>query len=392
MRRSPHATVAAVMALALAMGWSATLSTEPHYLAAVTWPIGLVTGAALLQGRLGGYVVLLAGGLAVLAGYVVAGDPVVESLGIAGAQLAGAAAVIGVLTAFGDRPRATILSESDIARYIAAACAGAGVAAVVVAVWNTAFTDVGVGRSALELGAAHLASQLVLLPWFVQRRYHRSLARWPEHVLQWLVTLTLTIVVFTSTDQAALAFVVISALALGSRRLGTTASLAQLFAVTAVVGAATLHGRGVFVGRAELFGYEGDISSLLMHAFSVCAALVVVPLVMTVGLQVTRAREAADRARPPEADPAERRVGGHHRRRPRLHHLLRSRCRAAPRLPGRRGGRTPDPARHRRRADPSRGRAGRRRVPGDLPCPPGPARPVRAAGSAARTASSAPTW
>ncbi len=296
MLRSPHQRTLVVLAVAVVMGLGSTTGTHATLLVSTTWPVGLLAGAAIWQrSRLHGYVVLNIGAVALVATFRIGGWSWTESIGISLAQILGAAATVCVLTSVGRR-RALFVSEKDIAWYAVSALTGGLVAGTAIGVWYLVALDGDPVRAAFGLGAQHLASQLVLLPWFVSKRTYQGLAGRTEQVVQWSALAVVTTLVFSLGERPTLTFVVVVVLAWGARRLGTTETLAQLLLTVLIAGSLSYAGRGPFAAGGTFMGASADVPVLLMQWFTICCSLVVVPLVLTVSLQ-QQALRAASRER-----------------------------------------------------------------------------------------------
>lgn len=286
----------AVLAAALALGWGAT-SADVGLAAATPWPVGLLTGAVLWQARrLEMLAVLTVALLGMSAGFSASGwgD---DAFGVPLAHVSGVAVAVVVLTSAGRR-RAALLTESDIGRYVGACLIGALSAAVVIGVWcGLAEGRVGYDEMVAIL-TTHAASQLVIVPFFLRRLGHAALAGHAEQIACWVVTVMITILVFIVVEPSAVSFAVVAALAWASRRLGDGEGLLLMVAVAVLAILLTIQGLGPFDPAPARLDWTPDGPMMLVQFFVFCCAIVVVPTLLTVGLEQASLREASqERAR-----------------------------------------------------------------------------------------------
>ena len=281
--------VAAAVAGALAVAWSPD-GTRGGEL----WPVGLASGALLLAGRRA-WVLGLALVPLTFAGYALfdaADRPWVFSLAYAVGMAAEVAVVWLVLTS-GGRERARLRSFADLDRYASAAVLGAGVSAVVGYGGAVAGGLQEPALVALAVGASHLASQLTVLPFFLNPVTEQATAERWESWLAWAAVLVVTPLVFAADALPALGFLVMPLLVWGALRLGTWQALSQVAVVTVLAQAFYLSGNGPVTWVPRGVSNPADAATVLLQLFVVGCALVVIPLVLMVSLRRISDREAA---------------------------------------------------------------------------------------------------
>ncbi|MGO4340958.1 ATP-binding protein [Pedococcus sp. 2YAF34] len=171
--------------------------------------------------------------------------------------------------------RSTLASMAGLGKFLQACAAGAAVIAVgagVTAAVSEGADLFAVGRA---VGASHAAALLLVLPWFLGSSPAPERRR-AERVAQWLVLVAVVVAVFAPRQSLPLAFVPFVPLMWGAVRMGQRTVYAQL--VTAGVLATVLSalGGGPFAHISA--GRPPEVVSMLVQAFVVCAALLVLPL------------------------------------------------------------------------------------------------------------------
>ena len=184
-----------------------TVDTESRVPAA--WPAaGLLTGLLVVVDRARrATMIALAGGLLVLA-HLLAGYDALSAVGFALACVAGTWVTLRRLhRGLGGR-RVGLVEEGDVSRLIAAASHGATVAAVAVA---AVVAVSGAGSPWLALVAVwgtHAAAQLMLVPLFLEGPPFAPLAPVRERIVQSVLTLGVTVLIFSYAAAPPLVFAV----------------------------------------------------------------------------------------------------------------------------------------------------------------------------------------
>jgi PAS domain S-box-containing protein len=255
------------------------------------WPAALAS-AALLVSRRPPTLVVLALVFVVAFLTIWSARPVDVALGLAIGLTAETWVVWRILTG-GVRERPRLYTNRDLGRYIGSATIGAFVVAgaAVVTSFATGWGDPWL--LGLAVGTSSLASQLSVTPFFCRLRPHRGLAPTIERVAQWTVILTVTPIIFLLDDFPAMVFIVMPVLAWGALRSGAYESIAQLFATLGIAIGLTTRGHGPFAHVDVRYGLPVDVQGILLAAFIIDCALVVVPFVLSVGEQIENARQVA---------------------------------------------------------------------------------------------------
>jgi len=171
--------------------------------------------------------------------------------------------------------RSALASMAGLGKFLQACTAGAAVIAVgagVTASVSEGADAFAVGRA---VGASHAAALLLVLPWFLGSSPAPERRR-GERVAQWVVLVAVVVAVFAPAQSLPLAFVPFVPLMWGAVRMGQRTVYGQL--VTAGVLATLLSalGGGPFAHLSA--GRPPEVVSMLVQAFVVCAALLVLPL------------------------------------------------------------------------------------------------------------------
>jgi PAS domain S-box-containing protein len=258
------------------------------------WPVGVATAALLVAARRWAPYLLAAIGVIAVVTIWVGGRPGEVAVGYALGTVLEVLVVWWLLTHDRDDEALPLLrTDRDLARFLGATALGALVAATVAAA-TSFLTDWGDPLVvALGIGTAHLASQLTLLPFFTRLPEHSSISRRTERVVQWLVIVPLTALLFLLDDFPQLAFLVIPLLGWCALRCAPREALLQMLVVLGVAIELTSYDHGPFARVPLDYGFPVDSRGILLATFAIACALVVVPLMLTVGQQLENARQVA---------------------------------------------------------------------------------------------------
>jgi PAS domain S-box-containing protein len=291
------ALVLGLLVLMTTFGVVAVVSTPDGGRGIGLWPVALATATLMVSTRPATrpWVPLLA--VVAVATIWVGG----RSLEVAAGLGIGIAAEVWVtwrIACLGRRERAELLTLADLGRFLLAVGCGAltvAAAAILTSVvtgWGSPFL------LALTVGSSSLAAQLTLLPFFCRFRNHPAVAGPIERTAQWTVLLAVTVAVFLPTDFPSLVLLVLPVLAWGALRNGSYESLAQMAVAVGVSLPITTSGRGPFSRPDLRFDVPVDLQGILLAAFAIVCALMVLALLLTVGEQHENARQmAAERDR-----------------------------------------------------------------------------------------------
>lgn len=255
------------------------------------WPVGLATGAlSLVSGRSRPAVLVAIGAIGVGTIWW-GGRPFDVACGLALGAVAGAW-VVWRVTCGRDGNRLDLVSDRDFLRLLVASIAGATLAALVA---STTAVLLGWGEPVLvglATGLAHLATQLVVVPFFLRLQDRPSQSGRPEAAAVWATTFAVTPLVFMSAHVPALVFLVIPTLVWGAMRLAPRQALWQVGAVSAMAMTLTMSGAGPFAQEDDHLRLGVYGPNLFAELFVIACVLAVVPLLLNVGQQVDSARDA----------------------------------------------------------------------------------------------------
>lgn len=255
------------------------------------WPIGLASGCLLVTRRPPTFVLIAL--TAVVAVLTISSE---RDPGVAIGLAVGMAVEVGVVWCMltgGRRERPDLYTSADLSRLVLATTVG-GVLSGVSAMVTSAITGwAEPWVLGLAVAASNLASQLILIPFFCRLRNHASAAGAAERSIQWLAVLLVTPAVFAPRDFPSVVFVLIPLLAWCALRTRPFEALAQMLVVCGFAITMTTYGHGPFAGAGSRYDFTADSQGILLAAFLVVCALVVVPLMLAVGEQIENARQTA---------------------------------------------------------------------------------------------------
>lgn len=290
--RSWQLRVLGLLVVMAGTGLLAVSSTPDGGRAVGIWPAGLAT-ACLLVAQRRRTPQLLVVILAVVVGTIwLGGRPLGVAVGY-GLATTVEAWVVWRLFSRGQAATPVLRTDRDIARFVSAVSAGAVVVATgaFLTSWVTGWGSPPL--VALSLATAHLASQITLLPFFSDLHPHAAVAPPVERVVQWILILTITPLVFYPPDFPSLVFMVIPLLGWAALRNGPWEALVQLVVVLGIAIGMTTYGLGPFASAASRLGLPVDVQGIVLATYAIDCALVVIPLMLTVGQQLSNAREAS---------------------------------------------------------------------------------------------------
>jgi PAS domain S-box-containing protein len=288
--------VAAVVLLMALMGFIAVWGAPAGGRVTGIWPAGLATGALLLARRRH-TATLLAAILVIALGTIWLptlvsdnGRPFEVALGFAIGSMLEAWVVSRIFTD-GREARPSLRSDADLGRYFLAATAG-GVGVALVGFLTAVAADWGnPAMVAASIATAHVASNLTLIPFFCRLPNQESVAPQRERIAQWVAIVTVTPLVFLPHDFPSLVFLAIPVLAWGALRLRPVEALAQMVAVLGFAIVMTTAGQGPFADVPGRYDMSVDSRGVVLGAFAIVCALIVVPLMIRVGEQIASAHQ-----------------------------------------------------------------------------------------------------
>ncbi len=284
--------VSLVAALMAVFGFVAVWGTPEGGRATGIWPAGLATGCLLLARRRHTSQIVL--GILVVAFLTIllGGRPWEVALGFAvGSALE--ALVVSRLFTDGAEDRPSLRTDDDLRAYFVAVSAG-GLTAAALGFVTSSLVGWGTpGLVAASIGTAHVASNLIVVPLFCRLPNQESVATAGERVLQWATIVVVTPLVFLPQDFPSVVFAAIPVLAWGALRISPKESLGQLVAVLSFAIVMTTSGRGPFADVPSRYDLPVDARGVLLAAYAITCGIIVVPLMIRVGEQISSAREAA---------------------------------------------------------------------------------------------------
>ena len=292
MARSWFARVVALLALMTLIGVAAVKGAPDGGHAVGVWPAGLGTACLLVSPRPRTPVlVAVVGALATLSIWI-GGRDIEVAVGL------GAGISLGVwltwrIVAQGRRERAMLRTSADLARWLGGGFAGALAVAAVAALTSLVTGWGSPWLLALAVGTSHLGAQLTVVPLFCRLRNHAPVAPPGERLAQWVLILTIMPAVFVPQDFPSIVFLVVPVLVWGAMRSSPYEAVAQLLAVLGFAIVLTTWGHGPFANAGPRFAISVDGQGILLTTYSTVCALVVIPLVLTVGEQLEHARQTA---------------------------------------------------------------------------------------------------
>lgn len=281
----------ALLLLTAVTGFSAVSAAPDDGKVIGIWPVGAAAGALLWSPRrVAPWLLPVVLGLA-LASVGLGGRPVLVALGYA-VTITVEVALVWWLLSRGMGRTWRLRDDGDLRRWVGTCfLAGwVGAAGGALTSWLTDFGDPA--YVALGLGAAHLASHLVLTPLWAQLPQHSDIAGRGEHLLQWGSIALAAPLVFWPDDLPSLVFLLIPLLAWSALRIGAREALAQMVLLLAFAVLLTTKGYGPFAAAPDLHGLPRDMRGVLLAAFAAVCALIVVPLILRVGESIEAARVA----------------------------------------------------------------------------------------------------
>lgn len=292
--RSLAGHLPALLLLLMTVGsWGALVVTDGGSRIPAAWPAaGLMAGLLLVVDRRHRTSMLgLAGVLLVLA-HLVAGYDLLTAVGFSAGTSAGVLTTVWLLERGMPRSRAGLLEEGDVFRLVA----GAGVGAATAAIFAAATVLVAASGSAplalVAIFATHAASLLILVPLFVQGPEFPPIAPTGERLVQSLLTLGCSALVFGISTAPPLAFAVMPMFAWLAFR-GTLREASILLAEVAVLASVvTMAGHGPVSALALRYGMAPELVTGFLQLFLIDCALILLPL----SVMATQQRFAAARA------------------------------------------------------------------------------------------------
>ena len=285
--------IGALLAGILATSWLAVSVVPADSRVPLMWPAaGLMAGLFLTSSRGRRRWTAGASVLLVLVAHLAHGYDPRMAVGFALSTVAACLVVRGRLVSGLDGRRAALLDQGDVSRLIGAIATGsllAGAGYGLVDWW------VGAGDPLLgALGAfgGHAASLMVLLPLFLETLGFEPLAGQRERLVQTVITLGVTVVLFLVGGAPPIIFAVMPMFAWHAYRGTLRESTVLLTAVGAIGTGLTMVGIGPIHRLGQLYDIPSELASGVLQLFLLDCGLILLPL----SVLVTQQRMAAVRA------------------------------------------------------------------------------------------------
>ena len=273
------------------LGWAATLAVPAGAHGAGMWPVGLVTGLVVLAPRRTATWLVPVVGLVGLVSFALADRPLPLAAGYALGLVLEVLVVRGVLT--GGPAGQRLVDDLDLVRFTLAGALGALTGAGVFAL-SSALSGQG---TPWQVGVAtfgtHLASQLIILAFFMRPLDHSVGNGTFERALRWGLTLVVTLLAFVPSAVPAMVFVVLPMIGWSALRAPMREALWKLLAIGTLTSVLTEAGLGPFAARARAGVSPVELDAMPQQGFLLGCVLVCVPFAMAVSRQRRSAAEAA---------------------------------------------------------------------------------------------------
>lgn len=282
-----------LLGLLVIVGVGTSLSAPDAGAVAGLWPVGLATGVVLLAPRREAPY-LLAATFVIAAGTVRLAQPLDVALGYGVAATLEVAVAARLLARRRPSSTGNVLARRDIhltqwlgACFGSALVGGAAMilVAVVVGLGNPLLCGIGVG-------VAHLASLMLITPFFLRFPEHGAAAKTGERITQWIVIIATTPLLLLPSAAPGLFYLTIPILAWGALRITPWEALAQLIGVVTFATALASFGVGPFPADLQAFSVPDEIHGILLAGYAISCAIMVVPLLLRVGEYIGAARDA----------------------------------------------------------------------------------------------------
>ena len=292
-----HRVPLVLLALSLST-WFALGAAESSSRVAIAWPAaGFTAGLLLIAPERRRLAVLGAGFLLVATALVLRGYPVVVALGLSGTTVLCALTVRWRLHRRLGKSRVGLLDQGDVSRLLAAVTLGASVAALGTGLTALLADGDHPALTAVSGFGSHAASLMILLPFFVEAPQFPPLAAGRERVVQSLLTLGVTTLIFLFSSVPPLVFAVMPMFAwLAFRGTLREASL-LLVGVSIVANTLTALQLGPVWDLQTRYDLPAQLAAGFLQLFLLDCALLLLPLSVMVTQQRTAAARAASQHR-----------------------------------------------------------------------------------------------
>lgn len=289
-RLAPPAVVvpAAILLGIFALGWFSVLTRPAEAVAAIWWPAsGLALGLAVRTPRRQLWLVSVAVALVLLGVNLVQYSSV--TLGVAASVAAGVEVAIGaMILRAGGIESPGLATYADLAMLLLAVMAAATAYDVTIAATALATGDVpGAVAQLFSAGPRRAAGMLMVAPLFLRLPVVSRPVRRAHLVLQLLLALLVSLLVFVANHDLPVSFLVIVPPVWAALTLPLRWVLVEMLGIAAVASYGSASGSGPF--SFPRFG--PTVGGTLLQAFE----LAMVAIVLVISITVQREREATER-------------------------------------------------------------------------------------------------
>ncbi|HET6560701.1 MAG TPA: ATP-binding protein [Marmoricola sp.] len=274
--------VAGLLLLELLLGWAAVSYAAAGHTLSPYWPnAGIAVLALCLTEPRWRPAVLAVNFPVAVAAMMLGGRPADVALGLGVSNVVEPAIVVAVLTAGRAFPRLRTLQ--DFAKLVAATIAGSAVGAFLVALAVSQLGDGDLWTVARAAFTSHASAILIiaLLGMQVPRPVNVRAGR-IEAALQWSLLFATVLAVYLPRQDLQLTILTFPLLLWGAARLRPQAMALQLVVYAALTATLTTVGAGPYATDGEIHGLEPEVIGTLYSAGLLCAALVVIPLMIVI--------------------------------------------------------------------------------------------------------------
>jgi PAS domain S-box-containing protein len=295
----PHATAVLLVAIVV-LSWALLRSADAASGVPIAWPAAGLLPGMLLLAEVGRRASLLAlGGVSLLLCHLLADYDVTTSVGFTVASVVGTWLVMHRLDRLSRNPRGRprLAEDGDVSTLIGGASLSALVAGGLVAVTVATTGQGSPWLALLAVFGTHAAAMLMLLPFFLSGPSFAPMAQPRERVLQSVLTLGLTLAIFSYAAAPPLVFAIMPMFAWLAFR-GTLREASLLLAgVGAVATGMTLLGQGPVDELLVRYDLDQELVNGFLQLFLLDCALILLPLAVITTQQRIASARASSRQR-----------------------------------------------------------------------------------------------
>jgi PAS domain S-box-containing protein len=295
----PHAT-AVLLCVMVGLSWLLLHATDAASGVPIAWPAaGLLPGLLLLaeSGRRASLVAL--GGALLLLCHLLADYDVATAIGFTLASVVGTLLVMNRLNLLSRNPRGRprLAEDGDVSTLIGAASLSALAAGAIAALTVTLAGEGSPWFALMAVFGTHAAAMLMLLPLFLSGPSFAPIARPRERVVQSVLTLGVTLAIFSYAAAPPIVFAIMPMFAWLAFR-GTLREASLLLAgVASIATGMTLLGLGPVHELLVRYDLDQDLVNAFLQLFLLDCALILLPLAVITTQQRIASARAASRQR-----------------------------------------------------------------------------------------------